>query len=88
MAKGERLLLAVREVLFLEWDPLSVNGNELCRNEYDNHAPTICRWLGEGVDESKLAKYLSQLQRVSMGRSIIDEESDRRIAQRLLRLVK
>jgi hypothetical protein len=88
MAKVDQLLLAVQEILFREWDPIGVNGNELCRNEYDSYAPTICRWLREWVDENKLAKHLSQLQRVTMGMSSSDEDLHRRIAWRLIRLVQ
>jgi hypothetical protein len=43
MAKPDRLLLAVREILFREWDPIGVKDDEWCRNEYDSYAPTICR---------------------------------------------
>jgi hypothetical protein len=89
MPKSDRLLVAVQEILFREWDPISVNGNELCRDEYDSYAPTIRRWLREGVDEHKLARHLSELQRVSMGMSIHNEELHLRlIARRLIRLVK
>lgn len=88
MPEPNQLLLAVCEMLFREWDPIGVNGNELCRDEYDSYAPTICRLLREGADEYKLANHLSQLQRVSMGISIIDEELHRRAARRLLSLVK
>jgi hypothetical protein len=87
MAEPDRLLLAVQHLLFSEWDPIGVNDNELCRDEYDSYAPTICQWLRERVDEYKLANHLSQLQRVTMGMSIIDEELHRRVARRLLELV-
>jgi hypothetical protein len=87
MTKRDTLLLAVQEVLFREWDPIGVNDNQLCQDEYDSYAPTICRWLLEGVDEHKLTRHLSQLQRVSMGMSAIDEEVQRRVARRLLELV-
>jgi hypothetical protein len=87
MPKPDELLLAVRDVLFREWDPIGVNGNELCRDEYDSYAPTICRWLREGVDEHKLAAHLSQLQRASMRMSDIDADLDRRVARRLLSLI-
>jgi hypothetical protein len=83
----DRLLLAVQELLFREWDPIGVNDGELCRYEYDSYAPTICRWLREGSDEFKLANHLSQLQRVSMGMSTIDEELHRRVGRWLLELV-
>jgi hypothetical protein len=87
MAKPDRLLLAVQEVLFREWDPIGVNDDPQCQDEYDSYAPTICGWLREGVDEYKLASHLSQLQRVSMGMSVIDEELHLRVARRLLELV-
>jgi len=87
MAFPDLLLLAVQELLFREWDPIGVNSNELCRDEYDSYAPVICQWLREGVDQFKLANYLSQLQRVSMGMSIINEDLHRRVARRLLELV-
>ena len=87
MAKSDLLLLGVQEVLFREWDPIGVHGEESCRSEYDSYAPTICRWLRDGVDEFKLANHLSQLQRVSMGLPILDEQLHRRVALRLLELV-
>ena len=86
MSKPDRLLREVCEILFREWDPIGVNGNELCRDEYDSYAGTICRWLREGVDEYKLASHLSELQRVSMGISS-DEEANRKIAKCLRALV-
>jgi len=87
MPKPDKLLRSVQEILFREWDPIGVNDEELCRDEYDSYAPTICRWLRQGVDEDKLAAHLSHLQRVIMGMSVIDEELHRRVARRLLELV-
>jgi hypothetical protein len=87
MAKSDPLLLAVQEILFRDWDPIGVNGNELCRNEYDSYAATICRWLRDGVDEYKLVQHLDQLQRVSMGMSVVDDGLNLRVAKRILELV-
>jgi hypothetical protein len=86
MAKRDRLVLVVQEILFREWDPIGVNENEACRGEYDSYTTTICRWLREGVDEHRLANHLGQIQRVSMGMSVVDEELHRRVARRLLSL--
>lgn len=80
----DSLLSAVREILFREWDPIGVNDNERCRDEYDSYAPTICWLLRQGIDEQRLAAHLSRLQRVSMGISVIDEELHRHVARRLL----
>ena len=72
---------------FGEWDPIGVNGNELCRDEYDSYAPTVVQLLLTGTDEYKLMLRLSEFQRVSMGMSVIDDELPRRVARRLLALV-
>jgi hypothetical protein len=87
MATLRSLLTSVEEVLFREWDPIGVNGNQQCRDEYDSYAPTICRLLQDGVDEYKLAAHLNELERVSMGLTVIDEELNRKVANRLLALV-
>ncbi len=87
MAKPDRLLLAVQEILFQEWDPIGVNDNELCRNEYDCYATAVFHLLRSGADEFKIAARLSLFRRASMGLPVDDEELDRRVARRLLALV-
>jgi hypothetical protein len=86
MAEADPLLLAIQEILFREWDPIGINHNENCRDEYDSYAPAIYRFLRSGVDEYKLTAHLSELQRNSMGLSVVDEDSNRRVARRLLDL--
>jgi hypothetical protein len=39
--RRKRLLQAVREVLFREWDPIGVNDNPLAGDEYDHYAPNL-----------------------------------------------
>jgi hypothetical protein len=87
MATASKLLPVVKDILFREWDPIGVNGNELCRDEYDAYAPAVVRLLLGGADERMLASRLSEFQRVSMGMTIIDEERHRRVARRLLGLL-
>jgi hypothetical protein len=77
------LLQAVRDILFRDWDPIGVNGNNRLQHEYDTYAPSICRLLAEGADESRLVRHLSGLLR---GHSI-DAGRNRQAAQCLLRLV-
>jgi hypothetical protein len=88
MSREKSLLTTVQEILFREWDPIGVNGNEECRDEYDSYAGTICRWLQEGVDESRLASHLGAIERDSMGLTSIDEDANRKIARRLLTLAR
>jgi hypothetical protein len=87
VAKASDLLPVVSDILFREWDPIGVNSNELCRDEYDAYVTGVVHWLLSGVDEYKLASRLSQIQRDSMGMSVIDEELHRRVARRLLGLL-
>jgi hypothetical protein len=87
MAKADRLLCVVKEILFREWDPIGVNDCEECRDEYDHYAAAIQKLLRAGADEFRLTAYLGRYQRQSMGLTRIDVERDRRVAQRLLALV-
>jgi hypothetical protein len=87
MPKDVCILHAVRDILFREWDPIGVNGYDQCVDEYDSYAPTICRYLLDGVDEYKLAMHLSELARVSMGLSWVDEGLNSKVARRLLSLL-
>lgn len=88
MPQYRQLLPLVQKVLFEEWNPIGVNANANCQSEYDGYAPTICRYLLNGVDEYKLTAHLTQLQRVSMGVTLANEELSRKIAKRLLDLVR
>ncbi len=87
MVKASDLLPVVSDILFREWDPIGVNDNDLCRDEYDGYVPGLVHFLLSGADEYKLASWLSRVQRDSMGMSVIDEERHRRVARRLLDLL-
>lgn len=85
--KHSDLLKEVRDILFRDWDPIGVNDQPLCQNEYDSYAPGICRLLRAGADEDKLANQLGRLQKISMGLSATNPERDRKVASRLLSLL-
>ncbi len=84
--RPDELLGAVQDILFREWDPIGVNGNEQCRDEYNSYAPTIRRYLREGIDEYRLSAHLDELMRSSMGLSVRDVEHNRRVARLLIAL--
>jgi hypothetical protein len=86
--KRKELLQSVKEVLFREWDPIGLNSNPACSDEYDSYASGIVRLLQAEADEYKIAEHLRNLQRVSMGMSPTNEERDRGIARRLINLVR
>ncbi len=83
MRKNERLMVAVREILLHEWDPIGVAHHSECCDEYDRYANTICRCLAEGIDEVRLTAFLSQLQTLDMGLPRVDIERTRAVARRL-----
>jgi hypothetical protein len=84
--KRKELWQAVKEILFREWDPIGINSNPACSDEYDSYVNTIVRFLQAGADEYKIAEHLRNLRRVSMGLSLADEDRDRQIARRLIKL--
>ena len=86
--KSEELWQEVKEVLFQEWDPIGVNSNPECHDEYDSYVGTIVRLLQSEADEYKIAERLHNLRRVGMGLGSADEERDRQIARRLKNLVR
>ena len=83
MSKPDPLLLAIQEILFRDWDPLSVRGHDLCRNEYDCYAVSIHQLLRADADAYKLAAHLGRMQRDNMGLTNIDVDRDRHIARQL-----
>ena len=87
MSKTDPLLVAVREILFREWDPIGVNGHPLCINEYDSYAPTICRMLRSGADEFKLTAHLRRLATDSIGWPGSKDDKHRKAARLLIALV-
>ena len=80
--KPKRLAEAVSEVLFREWDPIGVNDNEECRDEYDSYVPGVCRPLLQGADEYRIAAHLEQVARVNIGLTP-KTEHHRKVARRL-----
>lgn len=86
MAKSERLLQEIREVLLHEWDPIGIGHNPDCINEYDRYARTIFRYLTHGTDEYRLSAYLAHTRAVNIGLNAVDSERDRTVARRLLSL--
>jgi hypothetical protein len=83
--EAEQLAEAVSEVLFREWDPIGVNDNKECRDEYDSYVPGVCRLLREGADEYRIAAHLEPLARVSIGLTR-KPEHHRKVTRRILTL--
>ena len=82
-----RLFEAVKDILFSMWDPIGVNDNPSCSDEYDAYAPTIVRLLLEGADEHKIMGHLRQSE-INLGLPQADEPHDLQIARQLINLVQ
>lgn len=65
--KEKQLYHSIDEILWRDWDPIGVNGNEECRNEYQSYTPHIFRLVIQDADAFKIAKHLYQLETQSMG---------------------
>lgn len=87
VSNHSRLRSEVRKILFRQWDPIGVNANPSCHDEYHTYADTICHWLAEGADEYRIMDYLRQVQTIYMGLSQTDEERDRDVCRTLLALL-
>jgi hypothetical protein len=57
----------VREILWLQWDPIGVNAHPEAASEYDNYAPAVVALLINGVGAQKLAQHLSRIARDRIG---------------------
>ena len=80
----KRLYEPVRETLNREWDPIGVHPE--VEDEYDTYALRITRLLFEGADAHKIARQLTDFERVSMGYEQATADGNRAIAERLVGL--
>jgi hypothetical protein len=78
----------VADLLFDEWDPIGLSALDVPRDEYAGIAARLIRMIQDGADEYKVAKHLSETARVDMGLSHADAGRDRRVARRVIALVR
>jgi hypothetical protein len=79
----------VRQLLWLEWDPIGVNGATEAIDEYDSYADTAYVMLmDERANAEAIAKYLYWVAAVHMGLGESEEraETASRIAEKLVAL--
>ena len=75
-----RLMSAVDQILWDEWDPIGVN--ELPRDEYSSYVGPIVTLLLRESDAAEIAAHLEQIEKVTIGCSRGDEVR-RRVVERL-----
>ena len=77
------LISAVDEVLLNEWDPIGVNGNLDCYDEYSSYARGLLRYAMRG-DPEVVADQLGRISSETMGLRVGDRQRDLMIAQKLI----
>ncbi len=77
--------LAVKNVLFLEWDPIGVRDCPEAEDEYDSYVPRVSLMLRERKTTEELYAYLRFLEVDRIGLDG-DEAHTRNIANRLMDL--
>lgn len=87
-ARAERLRIGVCDVLGKDWDPIGVSDEPDAFGEYDSYASTVCSHLLSGVDEDGLSALLENIERQAMGLDARPDERRRRVARRLLALLR
>lgn len=79
------LTAAIRALLFREWDPIGVNLNAECENEYDDYIPAIYQLAVNDISIDDIAAYLSFVERTQMGGNA-REDLNRTIAVKIFAL--
>jgi hypothetical protein len=58
---------SIKRLLWNEWDPCGVNGNDMLRDEYDSYAPQVFRLAREGASVDMIAACLDKIAVERMG---------------------
>ncbi len=83
----KRLWREINTILFRDWDPIGVNDEPQCEDEYESYVGGIYRLVVGDADCFKLAEHLARIETESIGLEKPDkEERCRRIAEQLLAL--
>jgi len=84
--RGAEIQDSIRQVLFHDWDPVSVGDNPNLQDEYDSYIAPVYRILSGSRSEQELIDYLFRTERDTMGLSCESPDHLRPVAQKLLAL--
>ena len=62
----------VDEILWRVWDPIGINDETNCRDEYQRYVHVVADMLRRGAGEKEIAAYLSKVETTEMGLSGTD----------------
>jgi hypothetical protein len=82
MAGDEHLIEWIKVLLWVEWDPIGVNGYLGAYGEYDSYAPRLAAMLTAGATTDAIAAHLLRIERERMGLNGNPARADR-VALRL-----
>lgn len=58
---------AIDEILWKDWDPIGINDNENCRDEYQGYVSHIYNLIIHDADKTKITNHLLEIETINMG---------------------
>ena len=81
------ILNLINEILWIDWDPIGVNGNEAARDEYLNYALQIFSLKIHKASKAEIAEKLHEFELFDMGITAIGgKQHCEEIAQKIIDL--
>jgi hypothetical protein len=77
---------SIRQVLFLDWDPIGVNTNPKLNDEYDSYVAPVYRILTGNRSEDEVIEFLQKTERDQIGLASASAEHLRSGARKRLAL--
>ncbi len=77
---------SIRQILFLDWDPIGVNNNAKLADEYDSYIAPVYRILSGSRSEDELIELLFRTEHDQIGTGCESPEQLRPVARKLLAL--
>ena len=89
MAHDHGIVLArVREVLLNDWDPHNAARSPAAHGTYDGYIPPLLDLIRSGADEETVVEYLHEREKESMCFPSLGTQRLRRVARKLLDVVR
>lgn len=81
----KKLYKIVDQILFEEWDPISVNNDIELRDEYRDYVPSIVSLIMKGEGALKISSRLVEITVDSMGYCLIPSDSYLKVAKKIIK---
>ena len=77
---------SIRNILFLDWDPIGVNYNKNVEDEYDHYIAQVYRLLINKASASRIKEHLIYLETGIVGERVTSEQQLEIIVKKLTKL--